>query len=234
MPLVLTIVPGGAYPPAYIEAFEEICAVMRQAIEERREEPGDDLLSLIVAAHDAGSLTDDEMLGNAVAVAAGALSATASSTAILLWSLAQHPDQYELVRREPNLAPGAVEESLRYHPPGLFGFQRYPLEDTELAGTPVWKDMPIQTAMAAADFDPKRFPDPLRFDVRRAPKRMLVFGTGAHVCIGARIARMIMNVTLQEVIGRFETMSLTEPDFTPVYGGIIGELAPRSIPMCVG
>jgi cytochrome P450 len=91
--------------------------------------------------------------------------------------------------------------------------------------------MVVRVATAAADIDPAVYPDPLRFDVRRNPQRILPFGWGSHICIAQRLARLVLNKALERLLDRFPTLELTDVDFVPTYRGQVGEVVPISIPM---
>jgi cytochrome P450 len=232
MPLVLQPTPEGEYHPAFVAQFEKTTSLIEELIEDRRRHPRTDLITALVTAESEGfPVSHEEMVGNILAVYAGAQLATATSIGVLLMNLGANPDQYQLVRDDPELVPAAVDESLRIHPAGLVGFPRYALVDTEVGGTKIWKDMAVQIGLAAANLDPVKFPDPLRYDVRREAKGSLAFSLGAHQCIGSRVARMMMHETAKGVVSRYATLELADPDFKPVYGGVLGELKPETIPM---
>jgi cytochrome P450 len=132
MPLVLQPTPEMGYQPAFVEQFERTTAVIEELLEDRRHHPRGDLITTLVSAKDDGfAVTHDELVGNVLAVYAGAQLATATSIGVLAMNLGMHPHEYARVRANPQLVPSAVDESLRYHPAGLFGFPRYALVDTE-------------------------------------------------------------------------------------------------------
>jgi cytochrome P450 len=75
------------------------------------------------------------------------------------------------------------------------------------------------------------FPEPLRFDIDRKPKHILTFGSGPHHCLGHVLGRMTLGVAIRRLLARFPNARLADPDFTPVYGGAVGELRLRALPM---
>jgi cytochrome P450 len=232
MPLSLQPTPAGEYNPAFVQQFDRTTSLIEELIEDRRRSPREDLVTALVTAFDDGfPVSHEEVVGNILAVYAGAQLATATSIGVLLMNLAAHPDQYELLRQDRELIPAAIEESLRIHPAGLFGFPRYALVDTEVGETPIWKGMAVQIGIAPANLDPGRFPDPLRFDIRRESSGAIPFSVGAHQCIGFRIARMLLGAAARETVERYEDLRLAHPEFEPVYGGVLGELKPETVPL---
>ena len=79
--------------------------------------------------------------------------------------------------------------------------------------------------------DARYFPDPLRFDIHRKPKRILSFGAGPHHCIGNILGRTTITIAIRRLLARFPNAHLADPDFVPVYGGSVGELRLKSLPM---
>jgi cytochrome P450 PksS len=133
-----------------------------------------------------------------------------------LYSLLEHPDQLERLRREPALVPTAVEEVLRYEPPIVFT-SRVALEPDDIAGVAIPAGALLQVALVAANRDPEAFPDPDRFDIARGENPHLTFGFGAHFCLGASIARMEGRVAFETLLGRFRRIEFAgdKPSWAP-------------------
>jgi cytochrome P450 len=91
--------------------------------------------------------------------------------------------------------------------------------------------MVVRPSPLAANYDPEVFPDPLRFDIRRNPKRIMAFGTGPHHCIGNILGRTAITIAIRRLLARFPKAHLADPDFVPTYGGAVGELRLMSLPM---
>jgi cytochrome P450 len=220
------------YPTSYVAAFEETRAVVDGIIAERVAHPRADFFGDLVAGRDRGEpISDEEIFANVFAICAAAMTTTSTAAAATLLAWMRYRDQFELLTTEPELMGSAIDESLRWHPAGLFGTPRFVVEDTEVSGTRMRKDMVVHTCVAAADFDPEIYPDPLRFDIRRAPKQTMVFGAGAHYCAGGLFARKIVAVGLQEFMGRFPDLALVDSEFEPAYRGQLGEIQPTTMRM---
>jgi cytochrome P450 len=130
-----------------------------------------------------------------------------------LVSLLRHPDQAELLRRDPSLIDGAVEEMLRYD--GAIQLTaRLAERDRTVRGRQLAKGEAVVVLLGAANRDPARFREPDRFDVRRAENQPLSFAFGAHYCLGAPLARAELRVGIPLVLDRLGTLDLVEPELT--------------------
>ena len=176
-------------------------------------------------------LTDRELFDQIFTICGAALSATSRAAGGALYSLYSHPDQLAELIAEPDLVPEAVEECLRIASNGYFTFPRMATRDTEVGGTKILKGMVVRPSPQAANYDPDVFPDPLQFDIHRNPKRILAFGAGPHHCIGNILGRTAINIAVRRLLARFPNARLADPHFIPVYGGAVGELRLRHLPM---
>ncbi|MET8763045.1 cytochrome P450 [Lentzea sp. NPDC004782] len=178
---------------------------------QRREHPEDDLISALVVAQEEGDrLTAEELVQLTVLLLGAGYDSTAAHIANSVYTLLRFPDQAELLRADPGLMPGAVEELLRWIPAQEISdiLPRYALEDVELSGGTVKAGEPVLLAKHAANRDPRRYPDPDRFDVTRDAKGHLTFGHGPHHCIGAQLARMDVQIALTAILTRFPGLRL--------------------------
>ena len=183
----------------FAAAIPQIMAGAKAAVAHRRAEPGDDLLSDLIAD---GGLDDTELVTLVWhLVLAGQTPANLIANAVD--TLLAHPDQLAALRADPGLMPGAVEEFLRWCGPQLLSIPRYAREDVELYGTPIRKGEPVTAALATANRDPRVFTDPERFDIRRAPAGQLGFAHGPHFCLGAAPARVQTEIALSALLRRF-------------------------------
>lgn len=181
----------------------------QQMAEEKRRNPDGRLLSAIV--NDTTLNLDAMMINQFVLVFAMAgHETTRSSAAHFIDLMHRHPDQYALLRSDPEAhLDNAIDEVLRYTSTTT-NFIRHAVADDEIGGRPVKKGDKIYLSYAAANRDPAVFDDPHRFDITRAnAKRHLAFGAGPHICVGARLAKMQLRALLMQIITRI-------PDIHPV------------------
>lgn len=184
-------------------------AWLTRHIDRLRREPGDNLLSQLVAAHDEdGTLSEVELKSTAGLVLAAGFETTVNLLGNGIRLLHDHPDQRELLREDPGLWPNAVDEVLRLDPPVLLT-GRVAARDTEVAGRPVRAGSMVTTILAGANRDPQVFTDPTRFDVTRDNAREHIsFSAGRHYCLGASLARMEGEVGLRTLLERFPDLTL--------------------------
>src|SRR5262249_17767261 len=95
------------------------------------------------------------------------------------------------------------------------------------------QSMVVRPSPLAPNYDPDVFPDPSRFDIHRKPKRILSFGAGPHHCIGNILGRTTISIAIARLLARFPEAHISDPDFTPIYGGAVGELRLQSLPMLI-
>ena len=201
-------------------AADDFSDYFRQLAQQRRAAPGNDLFSAMVAAEEDGDrLSEEELVANATLLLLAGHDSTTNLIANSLLALHRHPDQVELLRREPRLMQRAIEEFLRYDSPVQSVLLRLPSADTEVGGRTVRADEPILALLGAANRDPEVFSDPDRLDIRRRQARALSFGGGAHYCIGAQLARIETDIAISTVLRRFPTLELCslEPPWRPSF-----------------
>jgi cytochrome P450 len=233
LPLATSTKPGEPYPPECVRATRRAADLAHEVISERRAGLRSDFLSDLVQARDQGDKLSDEELFGMIFGLFGALAATSRSAGGALYTIYRHPDQLAELVRDPELIPDAIEECLRIASNGYFTFARIATRDTEVGGTAIRKGMIVRPSPLAANYDPTVFPDPLRFDIRRKPKRILSFAVGPHHCVGNILGRTTITIAVRRLLARFPKARLADPDFVPVYGGSIGELRLQNLPMRV-
>ena len=184
-------------------------------------------------ARAADKLNDRELFDQIFGICGASLSATSRAAGGALTLLYTHDDQRRELIRDPALIPEAIEECLRLGSNGYFTFPRIATRDTEVGGTRILKGMVVRPSPLAPNYDPDAFPDPLRFDIHRKPKRILSFGAGPHHCIGNILGRTTITIAITRLLARFPDARIADPDFVPVYGGAVGELRLQSLPMTI-
>ncbi|WP_424893385.1 cytochrome P450 [Streptomyces sp. XH2] len=199
-----------------VRASLEFSAYLRELITERRTRPGDDLISALVLAHDEGErLTEQEMISTCVLLLNAGHEATVNTTGNSWWALFRHPAQLAALRADPGLLPGAIEELMRYDTP-LQLFERWVLDDIEIAGTVIPRGSEVALLFGSANRDPARFPAPDRLDVTRTDNPHLSLGVGIHYCLGAPLARLELLASFGELLRRAPRLRLvTEPEWKP-------------------
>jgi cytochrome P450 len=226
--------PGEEWSPELRRAFHRTMEEVKMIIDERRVNPRADFISDLVNARDAGDkLNDRELFDQIFGICGASLSATSRAAGGALYLLYTHDDQRHQLIRNPSLIPDAIEECLRLGSNGYFTFPRIATRDTELGGTRILKGMVVRPSPLAPNYDPDVFPDPLRFDIHRKPKRILSFGAGPHHCIGNILGRTTITIAITQLLARFPKAHISDPNFTPIYGGAVGELRLQSLPMVI-
>jgi cytochrome P450 len=205
------------------EDIPEIFERCRKMIEERRENPTDDLTSVLVHAEiDGDSLQEHEIvMGFFLLVAAGNDSTKATYTSGMR-SLIEHPEQMRELAEDPSLIPGAVEECLRMYP-AFAHFRRTATRDTEVAGQPIKEGEKVVMWYVSSNRDEDVYEDPDRFDVHRNPEHQAFGAGGRHFCLGAALARLELRILFEETLRRFPDMELAgEPQ--PAISAFLNQL----------
>jgi cytochrome P450 len=157
-----------------------------------------------------GGLSPGEVSSNAAVLLFGGIETTEGAIANALLHLLSHPDQLALVQDDRGLLANAIEESLRLEPAAA-SVDRYATRDLELGGAPIRKGDLVTISLAAANRDPRTFPDPDRFDVRRENAgRHVSFAAGPHVCIGMHLARLEAATAVERLLDRLPGLRLDQ------------------------
>ena len=182
-------------------------------VAERVREPGDDLLSVICKGEIMGAYTRDEVLANALLLLVAGHETTNDLIANGVLAFAQHSDQFDLLRTDPDAhIVNAVEEVLRYDSP-LKSIQRIATQDVDMGdGQTVGKDDRVRWVISSANRDPDVFDNPDDLDITRNPNPHVAFGSGVHHCLGATLARLEGQEAFAELARRFEGF---EPETAP-------------------
>lgn len=217
--------------PAIEAAMEGLDVYVRAMVEERRSRPADDLLSHMIAVEEEGDrLTTGELVMMTEAVLMAGTDTTRNQLACAVALLAEHPDQWALLAAEPELAPRAVDETMR-HLGAVRATARLASEDIELNGVLFPAGTLVVTSLAAANHDPAIWPEPHRFDITREPGTAshMTFGSGIHYCLGASLARAELQEALPILARRMPDLALDGPiEWKPANVGIWG---PSRLPL---
>jgi cytochrome P450 len=188
------------------DAVRAFLAYLKVLTDDRRANPRDpnkDVLTrLIMGEHDGRKLTETELLQNCIFILNAGHETTTNLIGNALYTLLQWPEEKARLVADPSLMKTAVEEVLRFESSNQLGNRRV-VADTMLGGVPMKEGDLITIAIAAANRDPKYFPDPDRFDVGRTPNRHLAFASGIHVCAGMNVARLEGRIALERFLVRF-------------------------------
>jgi beta-dihydromenaquinone-9 omega-hydroxylase len=172
-----------------------------------RREPGDDVISALLASQDGGALGDAELFWLSLMLLVAGNETTTNLIGLVLLSLARDPDAYARLRAEPELIPSAVEEAVRWGSP-IQGLYRTPTGDYLVGETTIPAGARVLLMFGAANRDPSVFTDPDRFVIDRAPNDHLGFGTGIHFCLGAHLARVETRIVLESFVQRVARLEL--------------------------
>ena len=210
------------------EALQQIFARCSSMIAERRENPTDDLTSVLVHAEVDGEQIEEHeiVMGFFLLVAAGNDSTKATYSSAMR-ALMENPDQRQMLVEDPSLIPGAVEEALRMFP-AFAHFRRTATEDTELNGQKIKQGEKVVMWYASSNRDATRYEDPDRFDVHRNPEHQAFGAGGRHFCLGTALARLELKILLEETLARYPEMEMSgKPAF--VESGFLNQL--KSLPV---
>ena len=195
------IVPGSARAEAH-ESATWLRAHLGALLDQRRADPGDDLLSALLRAEDDGDrLSHDEIVDNTVFSFFAGFETTVHLITNGFAALMRHPDQLSRLRADPSLVPSAVEEFLRFEAP-IQGTARLVREPVEIGSRTIRAGRVLVLMLGSANHDEAVHDDPERLDIGRTPNRHVTFGGGGHLCLGAFLARAEAQVVLEWMLRR--------------------------------
>lgn len=189
-----------------LDALRAYKDFLRGHLEASRSNPDNRLIGLAIEALDSGIMDEDETLNNLK----GLVSGNETTVNVLgngLLTLLSHPAELERLRSSPDLMRTAIEEILRFEPAINF-ILRVAIDDFECAGMTIPKGSLALGLICAINRDPDRFPDADTFDIARRPNAQYIFGGGPHICIGAALARLEVEVALSVLLERFSRIEL--------------------------
>jgi cytochrome P450 PksS len=185
---------------------------MRKLVHQRRQQPQDDLVSALVAAHEAGDkMNDDELLSMIMLLIVAGHETTVNLIASGMLALFEHPHQLARLRDDPGLIKTAVEELLRFAAPVETATERFAREDVTLSDVTIPRGELVLAAIASANRDETKFERPDELDISRDPNRHLAFGLGIHFCLGASLARLEAQIAINTLLARAGDVKLAVP-----------------------
>ncbi len=194
--------------PRSREGLADMYAYAHDLAEFKRANPGNDVVSILLAADDAeGGITNEEFETMFFLFAVAGNETLRNGIPGGLWALLQHPSQFSKLLADASLLPRAIEEMLRFMPP-VVHFRRTATRDVELGGRDVQAGEKVVVFHVGANRDPAVFAEPDRFDIERIPNDHLTFGAGPHFCLGAHLARRQMSAMLSESLWRLPNLRL--------------------------
>jgi cytochrome P450 len=204
---------------------------VRALMEEKRRQPGDDLMTDLIRAESEGDrFQADEIIALILSIIAAGGATTAHSFGLGMIELLRHPEQLALFRDDASVRPNACHEIARYQMPGRFS-ARYARHATRLGEHEIEKGQMVVCSVAASQRDPALMDDPERFDIRRQPADTSVFGVGRHFCIGAQLARLELETGFRHVLERLRELGLAHRFEDIRYGGNPAVRGPLALPL---
>jgi len=225
------------------QSLGEMTEYIKDLARKRRENMGDDLLSILLSVSDGdgcpvphhssgqltretsavSTLTEEELVANINILLSTGHETTTHLIGNGILALLQHPDQMKLLKEKPDLLDFAIDEILRYDNPVQITY-RSTLEDADIKGKTIRKGDLVNTILGSANRDPERFKNPDRFDVARDEGRHLSFGLGIHYCIGAPLVKLEAEIAFETILRRFPNLQL-KSDFLewqehPIFRGL--------------
>ena len=205
-----------------VVAKEYLYKVRDYAIEliaEKRRRPREDIFSRIVHARledaDGRVLSDEELVNFFLLLFPAGAETTRNAFGLGLKTLIEQPEQFARLRQEPKLMKSAAEEIVRWTTPSIYK-RRTATRDTELAGQAIAEGDKVTIWEMSANRDARMFADPFRFDLARQPNRHIGYGFGAHICLGAGLARLELKVGFETLLARIADFALAgEAPYTP-------------------
>jgi cytochrome P450 len=199
-----------ALPARALAGRDRMRAYMQAAAAERRRAPREDLMSFLVAANDAGGISDDELLGASMLLFIAGITTTSGLLSNSLLHLARFPDQRDRLRGDPSIMAGAIEELLRFDAP-IQALARTATRDVALHDTVIPAGARIALIWASANRDERRWVHPDRLDLTRPIQRHVSFGEGIHHCLGAPLARLEAAIVFEDLLRRIPEYAVSGP-----------------------
>ncbi|MFC5827537.1 cytochrome P450 family protein [Nonomuraea insulae] len=219
------------------ELRKELHGLLDQVIDERRDTPGEDLITDLFELHekDGGRLSEEELFATIELLFIAGHVTTVNLITNAIGALLSEPDQLDLLRSGRCPYSAAVEETLRWDSPIAYFPMRYAVRDVEIDGVRVRGGEPVLACFASAGRDPDQYGEHAhRFDLTREQITHLAFGHGPHFCLGAPLARLEGEIALGALFAAFPGMKLTTPlEELPPLDTLLGN-STRAMPVLLG
>ncbi len=207
-------------------AANELSSYLRDLVEERRDQPRDDLLTGLIQAEEEGErLTEAEMISTIFLILFAGNETTTNLIGNGILALLRHPEQLERLRANPDLMRTAIEELLRFDGPVQLT-TRFATESIKIDDHTIEAGDHVEFVLGAANRDPEQFPEPDRLDLGRRPNRHIGFGHGIHFCLGAPLARAEGQIAITKIVDRFPDLALVDENIewrhNPILRGLTG------------
>ena len=200
----------GSDPERALSAMARLDEMYQLIIDEHRHVQADDMTTLLIETEvDGERLSDAEIRMFMRNIVGAGLDTTSRQTAILIMLLLEHPEQFELLRQQPELIDQAVWESLRICPTGGV-FPRIATKDTELCGMHIPKGAGVCGSLRTPNYDERHWENPTEFDITRPKKPLISFSVGPHACLGMSLALSEMRIAMQAVLERLPNLRKDE------------------------
>jgi len=195
------------------QSSDVVVSMLEELVEHKREQPGDDLVSALIAARDGDERLDTrELLSTIFQLIVAGHDTTSSFIGNSVVALFRNPEQLAALRADPTKLPDAMEELLRFDAPVPHSTFRYAAEPVQLGGVTIPAGGQVIICLASANHDSSKYGRPELLDLDRDEARHLAFGHGIHFCLGAPLARMEGLIALETLLRRFPELRLGVPD----------------------
>jgi cytochrome P450 len=202
---------GRPIDPRSRAALSDMFEYAHELASHKRRHPGEDIITILLFAEvDGQRLTREEFENFFFLLTVAGNETLRNGIPGGMFALLEHPDEHRRLLENPSLLRSAIEEMLRYAGP-VMCFRRTASRDTDLGEARISAGEKVVVYYASANRDKEVFPDPMRFDVARAPNEHLAFGAGPHFCLGAHLARLQMRVFFEEVLWQLPDLELAGP-----------------------
>jgi len=192
------------------KAAVQFSALITQLVEQRRRQPGTDMISLLSVAYQEQGFNLEELPSVCIQILIAGMLSTTDQIANGVNALLCHPDQLQKLKKNPTLIDSAVEEIIRFDTSLPFFF-RIAKQDLTIGGKELAAGSVIALGFGAANYDPEKFEEPEVFDITRTPNEHLGFSSGIHFCLGAALARMELTICLTTLLRRLPNLGF-DPD----------------------